>query len=158
VKREAEDVFVAFESRPPGGVPSDGALEQHEKNAPAGFGGLPGASMASDEMVVGFDRRGGVTKLRLTDPLMQRAEQSTLWITASEDGASATCVGVAPACKDLRSGPNKSEREPTSARSTDYGSGHLIPAFHGTGRTFSLLPSHPLDATSRSIDAPWSRA
>jgi hypothetical protein len=121
-------------------------------------GGVPGASMASDEMVVGFDRQGGVTKLRLTDPLMQRAEQSTLWITASEDGASATCVGVAPACKDLRSGPNKSEREPTSARSTDYGSGHLIPAFHGTGRTFSLLPSHPLDAASRSIDAPWSRA
>jgi hypothetical protein len=158
VKREAEDVFVAFESRPPGGVPSDGASGQHEKNAPAGFGGLPGASMASDEMVVGFDRRGGVTKLRLTDPLMQRAEQSTLWITASEDGASATCVGVAPACKDLRSGPNKSEREPTSARSTDYGSGHLIPAFHGTGRTFSLLPSHPLDAASRSIDAPCSRA
>src|SRR5215831_2776103 len=32
--------------------------------------------------------------------------------------------------------------------------GHLIPAFHGTGRTFSLLPSHPLDAASRSIDAP----
>src|SRR5262249_15004773 len=85
---------------------------------------------------------------------MQRAEQSTLWITASEDGASATCVGVAPACKELRSGPNKSEREPTSARSTNYGSGHLIPAFHGTGRTFSLLPSHPLDAASRSIDAP----
>ena len=85
---------------------------------------------------------------------MQRAEQSTLWITASEDGASATCVGVAPACKELRSGPNKSEREPTSARSTNYGSGHLIPAFHGTGRTFSLLPSHPLNAASRSTDAP----
>src|SRR5262249_46941702 len=85
---------------------------------------------------------------------LERAEQSTLWITASEDGASATCVGVAPACKELRSGPNKSEREPTSARSTNYGSGHLIPAFHGTGRTFSLLPSHPLDAGSRSIDAP----
>src|SRR5262249_24758285 len=61
---------------------------------------------------------------------------------------------LAPACKELRSGPNKSEREPTSARSTNYGSGHLIPAFHGTGRTFSLLPSHPLDAASRSIDAP----
>src|SRR5215467_8862952 len=88
------------------------------------------------------------------DPLMQRAEQSTLWITANEDGASATCVGVAPACKELRSGPNKSGREPTSARSTNYGSGHLIPAFHGTGRTFSLLPSHPLDAASGSIDAP----
>src|SRR5262249_29658377 len=86
---------------------------------------------------------------------MQRAEQSTLWITASEDGASATCVGVAPACKELRSGPNKSEGEPTSARSTNYGSGH-----HGTGRTFSLLSSHPLDAASRSIDAPlvsWLR-
>jgi hypothetical protein len=84
---------------------------------------------------------------------LERAEQSILWITASEDGASATCVGVAPACKELRSGPNKSEREPTSARSTNYGSGHLIPAFHGTGRTFSLLPSHPLDAASCSIDA-----
>src|SRR5215831_16062981 len=85
---------------------------------------------------------------------LERAEQSTLWITASEDGASSACVGVAPARKELRSGPNKSEREPTSARSTNYGSGHLIPAFHGTGRTFSLLPSHPLDATSCSIDAP----
>src|SRR5262245_60470577 len=85
---------------------------------------------------------------------LERAQQSSLWITASEDGASATCVGVAPACKELRSGPNKSEREPTSARSTNCGSGHLIPAFHGTGRTFSLLPSHPLDAASCSIDAP----
>src|SRR5215831_16132567 len=85
---------------------------------------------------------------------LETAEQSIVWITASEDGASATCVGVAPACKELRSGPNKSEREPTSARSTNYGSGHLIPAFHGTGRTFSLLPSHPLDAASGSIDAP----
>src|SRR5262249_40137705 len=46
------------------------------------------------------------------------AEQSIVWITASEDGASATCVGVAPACKELRSGPNKSEREHTSERST----------------------------------------
>ena len=60
-------------------------------------------------------------------------------ITASEDGASAACVGVAPACKELRSGPNKSEREPTSARSTNYGSGHLSPAFHGTGHIFSSL-------------------
>src|SRR6266566_2912896 len=90
--------------------------------------------------------------LRVKSRPMQSCRRSKqLWITASEDGASATCVGVAPACKDLRSGPNKSEREPTSARSTDYGSGHLIPAFHGTGRTFSLLPSHPLDAASRSI-------
>src|SRR5262249_50799438 len=85
---------------------------------------------------------------------LETAEQSIVWITASEDGASATCVGVAPACKELRSGPNKSEREPTSARSTNYGSGHLSPAFHGTGHTFSLLPSHPLDAASCSIDAP----
>ena len=91
---------------------------------------------------------------------MQRAEQSTLWIKASEDGASGTCVGVAPACEELRSGSNNSEREPTSGRSTNYGSGHLIQVFHGTGRTFSLMPSHPLDAASRSIDAPlvsWLR-
>jgi hypothetical protein len=85
---------------------------------------------------------------------LERAEQSTLWITANEDGAASACVGVAPARKELRSGPNKSEREPTSARSTNYGSGHLIPAFHGTGRTFSLMPPHPLDAASCSIDAP----
>jgi len=71
-----------------------------------------------------------------------------------ERGRCVCDVGVAPARKELRSGPNKSEREPTSARSTNYGSGHLIPAFHGTGRTFSLLPSHPLDAASCSIDAP----
>src|SRR5262249_26545751 len=71
-----------------------------------------------------------------------------------ERGRCVCDVGVAPARKELRSGPNKSEREPTSAHSTNYGSGHLIPAFHGTGRTFSLLPSHPLDAASCSIDAP----
>ena len=29
---EAEDVFVAFESRPPGGVPSDGASGQHARH------------------------------------------------------------------------------------------------------------------------------
>src|SRR5262249_15051488 len=42
----------------------------------------------------------------------------------------------------------------TPAPVPQNGSGHLIPAFHGTGRTFSLLPSHPLDAASCSIDAP----
>src|SRR5262249_41009504 len=41
----------------------------------------------------------------------------------------------------------------TPAPVPQNGSGHLIPAFHGTGRTFSLLPSHPLDAASCSIDA-----
>src|SRR5262245_40389890 len=42
----------------------------------------------------------------------------------------------------------------TPAPVPQNGSGHLIPAFHVTGRTFSLLPSHPLDAASCSIDAP----
>jgi hypothetical protein len=43
----------------------------------------------------------------------------------------------APARKEFRNGSNRSEREPTSAHSTKYGSVHLIPAFRGTGRTFS---------------------
>jgi hypothetical protein len=38
-----------------------------------------------------------------------------------------------------RSGPNNSERESTSGRSTNYGSGHLIRVFRDIGRIFSLL-------------------
>src|SRR5262249_55663475 len=34
---------------------------------------------------------------------------------------------------------NKNECGPTSGRSTNYGSGHLIPAFRGTRRIFSWL-------------------
>jgi hypothetical protein len=51
----------------------------------------------------------------------------------------------APARKELRNGSNKSEREPTSGRSTNYGSGHLIRVFRDIGRIFSLLflLSHP---------------
>ena len=49
------------------------------------------------------------------------------------------CHRIAPARKELRNGSNKSEREPTSVRSTNYGIGHLIQAFRGTGRTFSSL-------------------
>src|SRR5215472_9096327 len=45
----------------------------------------------------------------------------------------------APARKELRNGSNKSEREPTSGRSTNYGSGHLIRVFRDIGRIFSLL-------------------
>jgi len=51
----------------------------------------------------------------------------------------------APARNELRNGSNKSEREPTSDRSTNYGSGHLIRVFRDIGRIFSLLflLSHP---------------
>src|SRR5262245_5384274 len=44
-----------------------------------------------------------------------------------------------------RSGPNNSERESTSGRSTNYGSGRLIQVFRDIGRIFSLLflLSHP---------------
>src|SRR5215813_6526491 len=48
--------------------------------------------------------------------------------------------------KCLRNELNKIEYEPTNDRSIYYGSGYLIPAFHGIERTFSwLLPSR-LDA------------
>jgi hypothetical protein len=48
-------------------------------------------------------------------------------------------VRVAPAHDEPRRGPNNSERESTSGRSTDYGSGHLIRVFRDIGRMFSLL-------------------
>jgi hypothetical protein len=52
---------------------------------------------------------------------------------------------IAPARKELRNGSSKSEHEPTTTRSTSYGSGHLIRVFHDIGRIFSLpfLLSHP---------------
>jgi hypothetical protein len=48
-------------------------------------------------------------------------------------------VRVAPAHDEPRSGPNKSERESTSGRSTKYASAHLIRAFRNIGRISSLL-------------------
>ena len=48
-------------------------------------------------------------------------------------------VRVALAHDELRIGQNNSERESTSGRSTDCGTGHLIRAFHDIGRMFSLL-------------------
>jgi len=55
-------------------------------------------------------------------------------------------VRVAPAHDELRNWPNSSERESTSCRSTDYGSGHLIRVFRDSWRIFSLLflLSHPV--------------
>jgi hypothetical protein len=54
-------------------------------------------------------------------------------------------VRDAPAHDEPHSGPNNSEREPTSGRSTKYGSGHLIRVFRDIGRISSLLflLSHP---------------
>src|SRR6266545_346967 len=54
-------------------------------------------------------------------------------------------VRVAPAHDEPRKGSNKSERGPTSGRSINCGSGHLIQVFRDIGRIFSLLffLSHP---------------
>jgi hypothetical protein len=54
-------------------------------------------------------------------------------------------VRVALAHDELRIVQNNSERQSTSGRSTDCGTGHLIRAFHDIGRMFSLLfpLSHP---------------
>jgi len=46
-------------------------------------------------------------------------------------------VGVAPAHEEPRSGSNNSAHEPTSGRSTNYGSGHLIRVFRDIERIFS---------------------
>jgi hypothetical protein len=60
------------------------------------------------------------------------------------------------ACPDkwLRNEPNKIEHEPTNGRSIYYGSGHLIPAFHGIERTSSWLLSLRLDALLGQHPAP----
>ena len=48
---------------------------------------------------------------------------------------------IAPAREELRNASNKSEHEPTSDHSTNYGNGHLIRVFRDIGRIFSwLLP------------------
>src|SRR5262245_52647388 len=50
----------------------------------------------------------------------------------------------APARRELRNGSNKSEREPTSGRSTNYESEHLIRVFRDIGRIFSFaVPPQP---------------
>ena len=46
---------------------------------------------------------------------------------------------IAPAREELRNASNKSEHEPTSDRSTNYGNGHLIRVFRDIGRIFSWL-------------------
>src|SRR4051794_40328047 len=46
---------------------------------------------------------------------------------------------IAPAREELRNASNKSEHEPTSDRSTNYGNGHLIRVFLDIGRIFSWL-------------------
>src|SRR6516164_11816345 len=54
-------------------------------------------------------------------------------------------VRVAPVHDEPRSSSNKSEREPTSVRSTNYGSERLVRVLRDIGRIFSLpfLLSHP---------------
>jgi hypothetical protein len=75
-------------------------------------------------------------------------------------------VRDAPAHDEPHSGPNNSEREPTSGRSTKYGSGHLIRVFRDIGRISSLLflLSHPSASWSpaetegsKAEDAIWFR-
>jgi hypothetical protein len=75
-------------------------------------------------------------------------------------------VRDAPAHDEPRSGPNNSEREPTSGRSTKYASAHLIRVFRDIGRISSLLflLSHPSSrwspaetAGSKAEDAIWFR-
>src|SRR2546430_15900567 len=41
---------------------------------------------------------------------------------------------IVPVRKELHNESHKNERESTSAHSTHFGSGHLIPAFRGIGR------------------------
>src|SRR5215510_14661827 len=48
-------------------------------------------------------------------------------------------VGVAPPHEEPRSGSSSSAHESTSGRSTNYGRGDLIRAFHDIGRIVSLL-------------------
>src|SRR5215831_16703747 len=73
---------------------------------------------------------------------------------------------LASAHDEPRSGSNKSERESTSVRSINYGSGHLIQVFRDIGRIFSLpfLLSQPVahwvtrrEGGFKSANAIWFR-
>ena len=57
---------------------------------------------------------------------------------------------IALTCGALRNTSSKSEHEPTSGRSKDYGSGHPIRVFPDIGRTFSWLPTSPINVRRRS--------
>src|SRR5262245_27225138 len=46
---------------------------------------------------------------------------------------------ISPAREEPRSESNNKAHEPTSGRSTHYGSGHLIRVFHDIGHIFSSL-------------------
>jgi hypothetical protein len=52
-------------------------------------------------------------------------------------GIGAVWLRIAPAREELRNESNKSEHDPTSDRSTNYGSGHLIRVFRDIGCIFS---------------------
>ena len=52
-------------------------------------------------------------------------------------------VRVAPAHDEPRSASNNSERGPTSGRSINCGSGHLIQVVRDIGRIFSFILSQP---------------
>ena len=84
--------------------------------------------------------------------IYQRTQRVRRSVRSADCGGPGECAsdvrsrGIAPARKELRNGSSKSERESTSGRSTNYGSGHLIRVFRDIGRIFSLLflLSHPL--------------
>jgi hypothetical protein len=59
------------------------------------------------------------------------------WAESGGHASDARWRRIAPARNELHNGSNKSEREPTSGRSTDYGLGHLVQAFRGIARNFS---------------------
>ena len=53
---------------------------------------------------------------------------------------------------------SKSEHEPTSGRSRGYGSGHPIQVCPDIGRTFSWLPTSPINVMTFLPSAHWSPA
>src|SRR6516225_3797150 len=83
--------------------------------------------------------------------IYQRTQRVRRSVRSADCGGPGECAsdvrsrGIAPSRKELRNGSSKSERESTSSRSTNYGSGHLIQVFRDIGRIFSLfvLPSQP---------------
>src|SRR6516225_6649100 len=63
--------------------------------------------------------------------IYQRTQRVRRSVRSADCGGPGECAsdvrsrGIAPARKELRNGSSKSERESTSGRSTNYGSGHL---------------------------------
>jgi len=123
--------------RAPGGVPSGPKMPQRKGPARRGAG-VKGARVGLSRLP--RQRLGPADVRSATTPLVTPFWSHSALRNCCERGKCVPaifCVRVALAHDEPRSGLNNSERESTSGRSTNYGSGHLIRVFRDIERIVS---------------------